>query len=82
MTDPWTNYDTWKCHDPAEDTDLSPAQLEQVNDIAIDLQNEAVLERGWNLLDPDDLADAVDYLRAHQDEFQEKALRKYRHGDY
>ena len=77
--DAMTNYDIWKCHDPREDEpEPSEEQVEWMNEYIVDLQNEAVMDNGWDLLDADQLGEAVAYLKAHQEEYQESARRALR----
>lgn len=72
--DAMTNYDVWRCHDPREDEpEPSEEQVEWMNEYIVDLQNEAVADHGWDLLDTDQLGEAVAYLKAHQGEYQERA---------
>lgn len=72
--DAMTNYDVWRCHDPREDEpEPSEEQVEWMNEYIVDLQNEAVADHGWDLLDTDQLGEAVAYLKAHQGEYQESA---------
>lgn len=74
-----SNYDIWKCHDPREDEpEPSEEQVEWMNEYIVDLQNEAVMDNGWDLLDADQLGEAVAYLKAHQEEYQESARRALR----
>ena len=77
--DAMPNYDVWRCHDPRED-ELEPSeeQVEWMNEYIVDLQNEAVADHGWDLLDTNQLGEAVAYLKAHQGEYQESALRALR----
>lgn len=77
--DAMLNYDIWKCHDPRED-ELEPSeeQVEWMDEYVVDLQNEAVADHGWDLLDADQLGKAVAYLKAHQEEYQESARRALR----
>ena len=77
--DAMTNYDVWRCHDPREDEpEPSEEQVEWMNEYIVDLQNEAVADHGWDLLDTDQLGEAVAYLKAHQGEYQERARRALR----
>ena len=72
--DAMPNYDVWSCHDPREDEpELSEEQVEWMDEYIVDLQNEAVADHGWDLLDTDQLGEAVAYLKAHQGEYQERA---------
>lgn len=74
-----SNYDVWRCHDPREDEpEPSEEQVEWMDEFVIDLQNEAVMDNGWDLLDTDQLGEAVAYLKAHQEEYQESARRALR----
>lgn len=72
--DAMTNYDVWRCHDPREDEpEPSEEQVEWMNEYVVDLQNDAVADHGWDLLDTDQLGEALAYLKAHQGEYQERA---------
>lgn len=69
-----SNYDIWKCHDPREDEpEPSEEQVDWMNEYVVDLQNDAVADHGWDLLDDDQLGEALAYLKAHQGEYQERA---------
>lgn len=77
--DAMPNYDVWRCHDPREDEpEPSEEQVEWMNEYIVDLQNEAVADHGWDLLDDDQLGEAVAYLKAHHEEYQESARRALR----
>lgn len=77
--DAMPNYDIWKCHDPREDEpEPSEEQVEWMDEYVVDLQNEAVMDNGWDLLDETQRDEAVAYLKAHQEEYQESARRALR----
>ena len=75
--DTWQGYDAWKCT-PPEPEELSDDEAERLDEIIVDMQNEAVLNNCWDLLDETQLDEALLYLRQHQALFEKKALSKLR----
>ena len=78
--DTWPGYDIWKCHDPREDEpdEPTPEEREQFDEYVVDLQNEAVADNGWDLLDADQLGKAVAFLKAHRSEYERRAAEALR----
>ena len=75
--DTWAGYDVWKCT-PPEPEELTGEQEERLTEIVVDLQNEAVMDNGWDLLDETQRDEALLYLRQHQALFEEEALSQLR----
>ena len=75
--DTWAGYDVWKCT-PPEPEELTDEQEERLTEIVVDLQNEAVMDNGWDLLDESQRDEALLYLRQHQALFEEQALDQLR----
>ena len=63
--DTWAGYDVWKCT-PPEPEELTGEQEERLTEIVVDLQNEAVMDNGWDLLDESQRDEALLYLKRHQ----------------
>lgn len=75
--DTWDGYDVWKCT-PPESEELTGEQEERLTEIVVDLQNEAVIDNGWDLLDETQRDEALLYLKQHQALFEEEALDQLR----
>lgn len=75
--DTWAGYDVWKCT-PPEPEELSDDEAERLDEIIVDMQNEAVMDNGWDLLDESQRDEALLYLRQHQALFEEQALSQLR----
>ena len=75
--DTWAGYDVWKCT-PPEPEELTDEQGERLTEIVVDLQNEAVMDNGWDLLDESQRDEALLYLKQHQALFEEQALSQLR----
>ena len=60
--DTWAGYDVRKCT-PPEPEELTGEQEERLTEIVVDLlQNEAVMDNGWDLLDESQRDEALLYL--------------------
>lgn len=75
--DTWSGYDVWKTTPPEPD-ELTDEEEERLTEIIVDMQNECVLNNGWDLLNGQEHDAAILYLEQHQALFEERALDQLR----